>query len=355
MKIKLLITFLLISTNLIFAQESYYNGIDFSQNGQTLYTALQNKISNYNTAFTYGDNRDTMKTTDDEDFNDADNNDTSTTVWLIYGYNDTDASCINDRTRNENLFGGSNCEYNREHVFARSLAVPEMGDTSNSNTGIVADPHNIRPSDVQFNNQRGSLKFATGSGNAGPSNGGWYPGDEWKGDVARMMMYMYTRYDDQCKPEYVGIGALQGTTEMLQLFLQWNVDDPVSAFEYQRNQYLETAYGNRNPFIDNPYLATKIWGGTAAEDKWGTLGIDEIAATNFSMFPNPSSTHSVTIQSGNYSISDVALYNVFGQKILQKKYTENNNQVTLDNLQSGFYVVRIHSESGIASKKLVVK
>ena len=26
------------------------------------------------------------------------------------------------------------------------------------------------------------------------ASGHWYPGDEWKGDVARMMMYMYLRY-----------------------------------------------------------------------------------------------------------------------------------------------------------------
>jgi hypothetical protein len=51
--------------------------------------------------------------------------------------------------------------------------------------------------------------------------------------------------------------------------LKWNVEDPVSDFEDQRNPVIEGIQGNRNPFIDNPYLATLIWGGaTAAEDKW---------------------------------------------------------------------------------------
>jgi len=31
---------------------------------------------------------------------------------------------------------------------------------------------------------------------------------------------------------------------MLQIYLQWNAEDPVSEFEDQRNPYLETAYGN---------------------------------------------------------------------------------------------------------------
>ena len=54
----------------------------------------------------------------------------------------------------------------------------------------------------------------------------------------------------------------------IELFLKWNVEDPVSAFEVQRNNVIEGAQGNRNPFIDNPYLATLIWGGTPAENKW---------------------------------------------------------------------------------------
>jgi endonuclease I len=42
----------------------------------------------------------------------------------------------------------------------------------------------------------------------------------------------------------------------------------VSLFEEQRNNVIEGAQGNRNPFIDNPYLATLIWGGNPAENKW---------------------------------------------------------------------------------------
>ncbi|KAF5294953.1 hypothetical protein FQR65_LT19949 [Abscondita terminalis] len=49
------------------------------------------------------------------------------------------------------------------------------------------------------NNSRSNRKFASGSGNAAiVANGNFYPGDEWKGDIARMMMYMYLRYPNQC-------------------------------------------------------------------------------------------------------------------------------------------------------------
>ena len=90
-------------------------------------------------------------------------------------------------------------------------------------------------------------------------------------------MYLHLRYDEP----FDDVGNLS-------LFLQWNVDDPVSAFEDQRNDVIFNAQGNRNPFIDNPFLATKIWGGTAAEDRWGTLGMNDIPENFFNFYQIPS-------------------------------------------------------------------
>jgi hypothetical protein len=139
---------------------------------------------------------------------------------------------------------------------------------------------------VNRNSDRGSLKFGPGSGNSGNFGGAWYPGDEWKGDIARMMMYMYLHYGNQCLPRNVGVGNLVSTdNNMVDLFLQWNAEDPVSEFEDKRNTYLGNtdnffAQGNRNPFIDNPYLATLIWGGTPAENRWPGLS----TTSNFDLF-----------------------------------------------------------------------
>lgn len=346
--------FFLFFTSLLFSQEAYYNDIPnlSSLDGQDLYLALQNKISSASSTFTYGDNRDTMKTTDDEDFDDTDGNDTSTTLWLMYGYDDSDMNCTTDRTRDENDYGGATCLYNREHVFARSLADPPMGDAVNSAIGIVADPHNIRPSDYQMNSDRGNLEFAFGSGNAGVVSGlYWYPGDEWKGDVARIIMYMYTRYGDQCLPEYVGNGNKEGTTNMLQLFLQWNVDDPVSAFEYQRNEYLETVYGNRNPFIDDPYLATKIWGGPAAEDTWGILSTKDAPTINFKMYPNPVKNDFLFFSSTQDL--KVIVYDVLGKQVEIENINPDKNFIDVSALHKGIYLVRLISKDGQVTRKLI--
>ena len=266
-----LITFSFISVN---AQEPYYSDVDLEATGAQLKENLATKIINTHTNFldyTPGV-WEASKITDVNPENSAE-------VLLIYGFS-TDGKTSKTRGINQN--GGTRGrDWNREHTYAQSLGTPALGRS----VGAGVDAHHLRPSDVGFNSDRGSLKFVNGSGNAGPISGGWYPGDEWKGDVARMMMYMYLHYNTQCLPTNVGVGNSSATEDaMINLFLEWNAEDPVSDFERQRNTYHDSnktyAQGNRNPFIDNAYLATRIWGGTAAEDSWGIYtSNDTIAPT----------------------------------------------------------------------------
>lgn len=346
---KIFTLFLLIGLQAV-AQQPYYNNVDITLTGQNLYLALQQKIDVASNSYTYGDNRGTMPFTDE-------NPDATSTVLLLYGYNDTDNDCVNDRSRLKTNFGGGTCEYNREHTFVRSNSNPSMGDANNGATGIVADPHNIRPSDVTTNGNRGSRKFADGSGNAGVVTGGnWYPGDEWKGDVARMMMYMYTRYGDRCLPTLNGFGAKQGSTEMLQVYLQWNVDDPVNAFEDQRNPYLETVYGNRNPFVDNPYLATVIWGGPAAEDRWGVvLATNDIVAKTVSVYPNPTSGVVYVQSTSAFSPVKYEIYDALGRTVLNSKITDSNKGIDVSALKSGMYILKLVSSETSVIKSILVK
>ncbi|TVZ51446.1 endonuclease [Dokdonia sp. Hel_I_53] len=315
-----------------FGQQDYYDDTAVYLTGSDLLLELRATLSSYNQNYTYGDFRQTTLITDA-------NPENASEVLLIYGYNDTDGDCTTDRTRANSEFGGSNCDFNREHTFPRSLANPSMGSANNSSTGIVADPHNLRPSDVQRNGNRGSKKFADGSGNSGDVGSGyWYPGDEWKGDVARIVMYMYTRYGEQCLPSLVGEGSLQENTEMLQLFLQWNVDDPVSQQEMQRNDPLENEYGSRNPFIDNPILATNIWGGPEAEDFWGELSTISFTKPTVTLYPNPADTY-FQINTSN-PLTDVIIYDITGKKIFSNRVEAAQN-IDISFLSSGMYLVQI--------------
>ncbi|MFC4635593.1 endonuclease [Dokdonia ponticola] len=239
---------------------SYYDDVNLTLQGASLQAELSTKVTNTHTTFlSYTPGVwDALKVADLDPTN-------ANNVLLIYGYDDTDGNTLTDRSRDKNLNGGSSGEWNREHAYPKSLGNPNLGTT-----GPGADAHHIRPSDIQLNSQRSNRKYAAGSGNAGvTAQGHFYPGDEWKGDVARMMLYMYIRYDNRCLPSNVGIGnAVASDANMIDLFLQWNVEDPVNAFEDTRNEVLAGIQGNRNPFIDNPAFATQIWGGAQAEDRF---------------------------------------------------------------------------------------
>lgn len=263
---KITLFILLISSVTIFSQQTYYNDVNLNLTGTTLKEELATKIISTHTRFLFYDQIwDASKATDVNPNNNQE-------VVLIYGWeNGTDADVTNDRTRGINNNSGNVGDWNREHVYSQSLGTPPLSDE-----GPGSDAHHLRPADTQRNSSRNNRKFTAGSGFSGAqSNGGWYPGDEWKGDVARMMMYMYVRYDDRCLITNIGIGDNSNTPDdMIDLFLQWNAEDPVSEIEKQRNDYHENlsnqnAQGNRNPFIDNPRLATRIWGGPEAEDIWG--------------------------------------------------------------------------------------
>lgn len=79
-----------------------------------------------------------------------------------------------------------------------------------------------------------------------------------RGDVARILFYMYTRYeglvlDDLLDPTNdVSMGKLS-------VLIKWHELDPVDEFEVQRNNRIYAYQGNRNPYIDHPELVNKIF------------------------------------------------------------------------------------------------
>ena len=152
--------------------------------------------------------------------------------------------------------------WNREHVWAQSI-----GWFSTSDAG--ADAHHLRPEDPTVNSTRGNLPFgkvtggkqamlssANGGGGSNCYYGGGYfePQDAAKGDVARILFYLFVRYSEADRYNVTVIA--QSWT----LLLQWNELDPVDEWEMNRNDVVESIQGNRNPFIDYPSLASDIWG-----------------------------------------------------------------------------------------------
>lgn len=148
---------------------------------------------------------------------------------------------------------GCNSTWNREHVWAKSLFGTGNYNPSDTTVGIDADLHNLRACDTNVNSTRGNNKFIntlTQSGGFGNYNSMWYPGDDHRGDVARILFYMDIRWGNDTNLSLIGD---------LPTLKQWHETDPVDEFEIHRNQVIYEKQGNRNPFIDHPELIDLIW------------------------------------------------------------------------------------------------
>jgi endonuclease I len=357
---------LLLSITITYSQNGapaspYYNGFNWNLTGSNLKDALATKITNTHThQLSYSQTDDALAILD-LDPADA----TQTNVLLVYGFSSNlcPAGSSDDkdhRRRDASMQDDGTavaCLYNREHTFPKALGNPDLGTS-----GPGADLHHLRAADKKRNADRDNDKFFNGSGNSFETGLNWYPGDEWKGDVARMMMYMYLRYGDQCLPTAVGVGTpVASDANMIDLFLQWNAEDPVSQFEDNRNTYLGNAnnnygQGNRNPFIDNPYLATVIWGGTVAQNRWPTIFLDTPTfdlGNAISIYPNPSSD--IINISTVIALDEIDILTINGQILQQiKKPVFQNNTYTITNLPNGFYFLKLSGNNETVTKKILV-
>lgn len=330
---------------------SYYQNINLNLTGDQLKNELSSLISTTHQTQVEYTSSVSVDTWDVIKVSDGFSSDTSK-VLLVYGYNDNDASVENDRTRAKSLScHTSSCFglWNREHVFPKSLASPNLVTNF---PGAGTDVHNLRACDYSTNASRSNKKYDAGNGNSSSNNqGNWYPGDEWKGDVARIIMYMYLRYPNQCEPTNVGIGTqlFSPNGDMPDLFLNWNFSDPVSEFEETRNNSIANVQGNRNPFIDNPYLATLIWNGPAAEDKWASANsTKDYESENFELKINLFNNELIIENLDLTTFLSLELINLKGQII---KFSRNNTVRTQD-LATGIYLLKIATSHGSYLRKI---
>ena len=231
-------------------------------------------------------------------------------IWEIY------SDCIfeyeKDRTSNTTQTG--ECKgYNREHAMCQSwfgttsLAGKEMTSSKKNSPG--SDIFHIYPASYGMNSRRGNrpygevltaanvsgngTKYGTPVQNISITNcvAGVYiegsitlstnvlePADEYKGDIARSYFgtmvkwageWAFNKNENGCvifdatidADTHYGPENNYGFTDYgLALMLKWHRQDPVSQKEVDRNNGIQKTQGNRNPFIDYPYLAEFIWG-----------------------------------------------------------------------------------------------
>ena len=253
----------------------YYSGTQ-GLTGAQLKTQLHYIIKSGHTPKSYNQLYTGYQTTDRDIFYENDN-----TVLDMYSENPSGTDPYNYTHSSGNRCGNYSQEgdcYNREHIIPQSLF--------SSSAPMQSDIHFVRPSDGKVNGVRGNLPFGVvnhpnytslnGSkrginATSGYSGVVFEPIDEFKGDIARMIFYFVTRYQDKMNSFSTGDMLAQNTYPslqdwQLQVLLAWHNQDPVSASEITRNNAAYTYQGNRNPYIDHPNWVNLVWNPNATVD-----------------------------------------------------------------------------------------
>ena len=305
--------------------DGYYDDAE-GLSGDDLKSALHNIIDNHD-EYSYNDLRDFILKNTDED------PDNSSNVILIY----------TGISRSKSDFGGNLGDWNREHVWAKSHG--DFGNTPPAGT----DAHHIRPSDVKVNNLRSNLDFDLG-GDPVPNCPGckrdgnsFEPPDRVKGDVARMIFYMATRYEGGSgEPDLEVVDEVNTYPNpehgKLSELLEWNIQDPPDDFEENRNDVIYYQYqANRNPFIDHPEYVNAIWGDPEHVSNSYDLSI--------ACFPNPVTSTVFVEYSFNSNIL-FSLYYLDGSRVDEGKMTSGKSSIDMSSMTNGLYLLVLRNEGG---------
>jgi len=160
--------------------------------------------------------------------------------------------------------------WDMEHVWDETHGI------QNQEQDAHTDVHNIRPADPSVKSSRGNKEFDDGGTRHSKcvtcrtDSDSWEPGDNVKGDVARMLFYMDVRYEGNNDGETPDLhledritrksGRQNPNFGKLCTLVRWHMEEPVSDWESRRNDRIYEWQGNRNPFIDHPEYVHAIWG-----------------------------------------------------------------------------------------------
>ena len=134
---------------------------------------------------------------------------------------------------------GSSPAWNREHTWPNSKGL----DGSDEDDIMM-----LRPTATSENSSRGNTAY-------GESSGYFDPGTSTRGDVARIVLYVYVRWGNT---QYMW--GKSGVMENLNVLLKWMQEDPVDTWEMGRNDAVQSITGTRNVFVDYPEYAWLLFG-----------------------------------------------------------------------------------------------
>lgn len=234
---------------------------------------------------------------------------------------------------------------NAEHVYPQAFGASSEPQKS--------DLHNIFPSKVNVNGERGSCEFgdiedadtekwffeATQLSLTPTSNIDEYsekdeedcmfePRESVKGDIARAVFYFYTIY--QSAANGANPNFFDNQKEKL---YEWHLGDPVDAKEETRNLGIEDKQGNANPFILDVTLVQRAY--------FPNTSTKDLQPENWVSIHSNIIENDVTIFSKKEN-GNVLLYSSVGHLVKNGKLQAETN-LSLNGLTSGIYILQIQS------------
>ena len=270
---------------------------------------------------------------------------------------------IIDGTWNESL-------WNREHVWCKNHSNGLYTAVQENNKGAGSDIHHVRPALMTINSTRSNVPYgivnkssATQIGDTGNyfGNNIFEPSDEIKGDIARILMYVYVRYSSSLNSTYDTIIDKRGDLRITDivttpsgleedawnLLLSWNDLDPVNYLEMNRNEEGQKLQNNRNVFIDHQEFARMCfdssYSGEGAlidfnnsydETKLNYIGINKKSITlakntsqEIKTMCFPTLNHNLTFISSNESVATISDNIIYANKVGKAEITITGENV----------------------------
>lgn len=165
-------------------------------------------------------------------------------------------------------------------------------------------------------------------------------------------------FEDNCLNVFVGSdGNLDLVHSLCHEDEQWSVvprkllrygDDVILKGQF----YYDTTYMDMGQVIQEKVSTFETTLSLSLSQIGITVSTNDIPSQkgSFTLFPNPSSDK-ITI-SGDEVIAKVEIYDLTGQKLLSRK-TTNNEDINIQHLVPGSYFVKIYSDKGVETHKLL--
>lgn len=265
----------------------------------------------------------------------------------------------------------------REHSWPHSWmpAFPDQEGDEYSDMHNLFPTHQDNANAVRSNKPLGEVTSQASSflgaqyGDDSNGNRVYEPRNQHKGDAARAIFYMSTKWNGTNGtwelPNPIDFITAYGQDQ--DVLKQWHWQDPPDSWEIARNDFIESEQGNRNPFVDSVnwvcYIDFENFTYIGEQTTPCTVtpsGIEEQLEGDFYVSPNPSNgivtlnLNLIETQQLTIEMMDIA-----GRQVTTQVGSFNagisRQNFDLSNLDAGIYHMVLTGEKGRNSLKVVLQ